>query len=122
MALFGKKKHTEEAAATAAPKKEVTRVRAASGIAHVLTQPRITEKASYVAADGVYVFDISEGATKRDIILAVKGLYQVTPRKVAVVTVKRKLRRNMRTGKVGVKKGGRKAYVYLKEGEHITIA
>jgi ribosomal protein L23 len=54
-------------------------------------------------------------------MLAVKELYSVTPRKVAVVNVKSKERRNMRTGRVGVKRGGKKAYVYLKSGETITI-
>jgi ribosomal protein L23 len=124
MALFSRKQNTKETKADAPVAKVAATPRpsAHAGSANVLTQARITEKASYVAQDGVYVFDISAQATKRDIMSAVKSLYGVTPRKVAVVTVKSKTRRNARTGKTGIKKGGRKAYVYLKSGETITIA
>ncbi len=69
----------------------------------------------------VYVFDIAASATKRDITRAVQGLYKVTPRKVNVVTVRRKAVRNARTGREGVKGGGRKAYVFLKQGDSITF-
>ncbi len=90
-------------------------------VSHVLRHARITEKATMHSGAGVYTFDITENATKRDVIAAVRVLYKVTPLKVAVVTVPSKTRRNMRTGKVGVKRGGRKAYVYLKKGETITM-
>lgn len=124
MALFGTKKNTK----TAAPKAEKT-VKAPAvvnttgrDLTHVLKHVRITEKASMHSASGVYVFDISENATKRDIMQAVKAVYAVTPRKVAVVRVPSKTKRNMRTGRMGTKQGGRKAYVYLKAGESITLA
>jgi large subunit ribosomal protein L23 len=71
--------------------------------------------------EGVYTFDISAGATKRDIKQAVKSIYKVTPRKVAVVTVRSKNVRSARSGKSGVKSGGRKAYVFLKKGDTITF-
>lgn len=71
---------------------------------------------------GVYTFNIGERATKRDVMQAVQKLYKVTPRKVRVVSIPTKLKRNMRTGKSGVRGGGRKAYVYLKKGETIMIA
>ncbi len=74
------------------------------------------------SGQGVYTFDIAENANKNDVIAAVRALYKVTPRKVAVVTVPSKVRRNMRTGKVGVKRGGKKAYVYLKKGETINMS
>jgi ribosomal protein L23 len=125
MALFSRKQNKKEAKETKAPAAAApvaVRPSAHAGVANVLTQARITEKASDVAQSGVYTFDISANATKRDIMQAVKSLYGVTPRKVAVVTIKSKTRRNARTGKTGIKKGGRKAYVYLKSGETITIA
>jgi large subunit ribosomal protein L23 len=90
--------------------------------AHILKHARITEKATMHSEAGVYTFDIAEEATKRDVIRAVQALYKVLPRKVAIVQVPSKMRRNARTGKVGVKRGGKKAYVYLKKGEKITIA
>lgn len=123
MALFNRntKKATPE-------KKEDTKQVAAevahtpTGLAHVLKHARITEKASMQQLGNVYTFDIAEGVSKRDIVAAVFALYKVKPAKVAVVKVPSKLRRSMRTGKVGMKKGGRKAYVYLKKGETITIS
>ena len=72
------------------------------------------------SADGVYTFDIAPGATKRDVMQAVRALYKVTPRRVAVVTIRAKMRRNARSGKVGMTGGGKKAYVYLKKGETIS--
>jgi len=124
MALFGKKKNTEkkvvatEAPASTSVSPSATRL----GLAHVLRHARITEKATMNQASGVYVFDIAPSSTKRDIMQAVKALYGVVPRKVAVVNVPRKNIRSMRTGRSGVKGGGKKAYVYLKSGETITIS
>jgi large subunit ribosomal protein L23 len=93
-----------------------------SDFSHILKHPRITEKATMHQATSVYTFDVAERATKRDIIAAVRAIYKVTPRKVAIITVPSKARRSMRTGMRGVSKGGKKAYVFLKKGETITIA
>lgn len=124
MALFGKKKNTEkkDVVATTAPV-AVTSSEATMGrdISTILRHARITEKASMHQAQGVYTFDIAPAATKRDIIQAVRALYKVTPRSIRIVTIPTKSRRNARTGKVGVTGGGKKAYVYLKKGETITI-
>ena len=93
----------------------------ASDLSFVLRQARITEKASMHAADSVYVFNVSERASKRDIMAAVRKYYNVTPRKISIATVPSKIKRSARTGKVGIKKGGKKAYVYLKKGETINL-
>ena len=90
--------------------------------AHILQRARITEKASMAAEVGVYVFNVAADATKRDIIRAVHSLYKVTPRKVAVLPVPAKKVRHMRSGRIGVKSGGKKAYVYLKKGETLVIS
>jgi ribosomal protein L23 len=91
------------------------------GAAGVLQNPRITEKATMHSGEGVYTFDVADSATKRDILKAVRSLYSVSPRKVAIVRVPKKWKRNARTGKRGMQGGGKKAYVYLKKGETITI-
>lgn len=119
MALFGSKKNTEEKKAEAASASAQTMSR--SDLAHVLRHARITEKATMHSEQGVYMFDVAENASKRDIMMAVKKLYQVTPRKVRVAPVPSKMKRSMRTGKVGMKKGGKKAYVYLKKGDTINL-
>lgn len=119
MAIFKKttttKKVTPKAVASGAPVLH-------GGNAHILQHARITEKATVNSMNSVYVFNVAISATKRDIIRTVKSLYNVTPRQVAITTVPSKNVRNRRTGKRGVKTGGKKAYVYLKKGETITIS
>ena len=123
MALFGKKKNTEQA--TTLPVADsagaIIRESLSGGVADVLKNPRITEKATMHSDAGVYTFDVTAGATKRDIMKAVRALYSVSPRKVAIVSVPKKWKRNMRTGKRGQQGGGKKAYVYLKKGETINL-
>jgi ribosomal protein L23 len=115
MALFSRKKNTEkpDTPVQKESKKAVSSV--GRNLTSVLKHARITEKATVAQASNVY-------ASKRDIMQAVKSLYGVEARKVAVVNIRRKAIRNARTGRVGVKGGGRKAYVYLKKGDSITVA
>lgn len=117
MAIFSKKQNIEE-------KKESASIEGAvrTGYAHILRNPRITEKATVNALMSSYVFDVAPKATKREVMFAVKELYKVTPRKITIAAIPRKTVRSPRTGKEGVKGGGKKAYVYLKKGETITIA
>lgn len=91
-------------------------------LAHILKHAHITEKATMHQAGSVYTFDVATSATKRDVIRAVEAIYKVKPQKVAMVKVPSKKVRSARTGKVGVKQGGKKAYVYLKSGETITVS
>jgi large subunit ribosomal protein L23 len=88
-------------------------------LSHVLRRPRVTEKASMKAESGVYTFEVDVAATKKAIAVAIKKLYNVEPVKVAIVPIPKKnvIVRNKR----GVKKGGKKAYVYLKEGDKIEF-
>lgn len=127
MALFGSKKKNDEVKAetpkTAAAQSERTAPRSSSNaVAHVLKNPRITEKASAQQSMSIYTFDVATDATKTQIMSAVRSVYKVSPRKVRIVQITSKRTRNARTGRAGVKIGGKKAYVYLKNGETITIA
>ena len=129
MALFGiktksgtSKKGAEKAAEIAAELKGEAVAAMKGDFAHVLHTPRITEKASMAMEGSVYVFHVAPNANKRQILAAVQNVYNVKPVKVAVVNVKPKETRNMRTGKKGMKGGFKKAYVYLKKGETIMIA
>jgi len=116
MALFGKKKAETKAAAPAAVSGG-----GKSDLSWVLIKPRITEKATDMSAVHAYVFNVNPSANKREIAQAVAQMYKVTPSRVRVTSIKSKSVRNARTGKPGVKPGGKKAYVYLKEGESINI-
>lgn len=89
---------------------------------HILIAPRITEKGAYLTEKGVYVFNVTRDANKMQIAEAVRELYKVTPRKVTVVAVPRKLVRTRNTNQEGYTRGGKKAYVYLKSGDTIEIA
>lgn len=117
MALFSKK--TEQKAK--APVAVVAPVAAPVHLDFVLVRPRITEKGTDKIAQGTYVFDVDMRATKKLVLAAMKKVYNVTPRKIAIVTNKAKVVRNARTGKYGKTTGSKKAYVYLKKGETITV-
>ena len=126
MAFFNKKKIEKKEAVVETKASTAQNIShaavSANGLAHVLSHARITEKATMLQSGGVYSFDVAERATKNDVALAIKALYGVTPRKIAVVRITKKSVRNARTGRSGVKGGGKKAYVYLKKGETITIS
>lgn len=88
-------------------------------LSSIIVRPRITEKASYLAADGVYTFDIDPRANKIQVKRAMEEIYNVTPVRVNIMVAKPK--RVVVRGKRGVKKGGKKALVYLKEGDKIEF-
>ncbi len=119
MALFGKKEAIVSKDSAIPSAAGVVGI--GCDLSAVLKHARITEKATMHSSDGVYTFDIAKDATKRDVIQSVYALYKVLPRKVRIVKVPTKMRRNPRTGKTGITRGGKKAYVYLKKGETITI-
>ena len=128
MALFARKKKEEKKEAKkATPVSQISQspknISGNTGdLSGVLRSPRITEKASFHISAGVYTFDVAENATKRSIAQAIAAAYKVQPRKIAIVSIPKKARRNARTGQYGMSRGGKKAYVYLKKGENITIS
>ncbi len=121
MALFGTKKNTKKTEASATKSDSASISTGQRDLAHVLRHARITEKATMHRDTKVYTFDIAERATKRDVIRAVFQLYKVTPRMIRIVSIPMKSVRHARTGKTGMKGGGKKAYVYLKQSDSITF-
>ncbi len=117
MAIFSRKQNTETkkdaTAASVAPR--------AQDLSWVLIKPRITERATDLHAVHAYVFVVDPRANKRNIKDAVTQIYKVRPVRVCVTRIPQKTIRNSRTGKMGMKRGGKKAYVYLKEGDTINI-
>ncbi len=122
MALFSKKIKKGETKAENEKSLALRSLSGAGDLSHILQHARITEKATMHSTDSVYTFDVATFANKKDIMKAVQAIYKVTPRMVRVVTVPEKKKRNMRTGRIGIKRGGKKAYVYLKRGETITLS
>jgi len=88
----------------------------------ILKDPRITEKAAYQTAKGCYVFNVSTDANKQEIARAIREVYKVTPRKVTVTAIPRKAVFIRGTNRFGKTAGGKKAYVYLKQGDTIELA
>ena len=78
----------------------------------------MTEKATNATAQGVYTFDVNSSLNKSEIKKEIFALYKVKPVKVNVLQVPRK--KTSFKGHSGVRGGGRKAYVYLKEGDKIS--
>ncbi len=123
MALFSKttkKKVAKKAATKAVAAKSASAV-VAEGLSWVLVGPRITEKATDVSERGVYVFDVAVSANKMQIAKAISQVYKVQPIKVHTVQVRGKTVRNARTGMTGKRVSGKKAYVYLKKGDTLSI-
>ncbi|MBP9668693.1 MAG: 50S ribosomal protein L23 [Candidatus Pacebacteria bacterium] len=123
MALFSKttKKKVAKKATTKAVATKVAGAIVAEGLSWVLVGPRITEKATDVSERGVYVFDVATAANKMQIAKAISQVYKVQPVKVRTVQVRGKTVRNARTGMTGKRVSGKKAYVYLKKGDTLSI-
>ena len=89
---------------------------------YILKAPRITEKAVYMTVNHVYVFEVAPDATKRDVLQAVKALYDVTPRKINIVNKKSRAYVARFRNRVGTTSGMKKAYVFLNKGDKIDLA
>ena len=85
----------------------------------IIKNPRITEKASLCAGQNVYTFDIVNTANKAEIKKAIFELYKVRPEKINILPVPQK--KVLSRGSIGTKGGGKKAMIYLKEGDKIDF-
>lgn len=120
MALLKKKKEEKKEKVSAVKSEKVSSDNVKVGALElVLLRPRVTEKASMQAEVGAYVFEVKGDANKQNISDAIKQVYGFTPVKVNITKIPSK--RVLVRGKRGVKSGGKKAYVYLKEGDSIEI-
>jgi len=86
---------------------------------NVLVEPWITEKTHRAAADNKYTFKVSGNATKKQVKLAIEGMYKVHIEKIATVNVLAKKKAYGRY--MGMKSAIRKATVTLKKGDKIEL-
>jgi large subunit ribosomal protein L23 len=124
MGLFSRSKETADTATESkATPKVPTRAAAPSdrNLMGVLKKPRITEKAVGKSEQNVYTFEIRQDATKRDVRDAVAAVYNVTPVKVNIVNKRPALRVSAMRRHPRREAGLKKAYVYLKKGDTITL-
>lgn len=85
----------------------------------VLQAPLVSEKSAIAGEMNQVVFRVASDATKPEIRRAVEMLFEVDVEDVRVVNIKGK---NKRFGQMqGKRSDTRKAYVRLKEGQHIDL-
>lgn len=89
----------------------------------VIARPVLTEKATGLATEGRYVFDLVPGADRRQIKAAVEAAFKVTVTKVNILVRKGKVRRSrLSGGSVYRETDTRRAIVTLKKGDTISFA
>jgi large subunit ribosomal protein L23 len=122
MALFSRSK---EKTVEGAPETVVINVSKAQvtdrNVAAVLIKPLITEKAVNLGSNNVYTFMVAKNATKFTVSSAITALYKVTPVKVNIVNKKPTSTMSRARGREVAVAGYKKAYVYLKKGDTITL-
>jgi len=91
-------------------------------LSSVIIKPRITEKAVGKSEQNVYTFIVRRDATKYDVRDTVKKIFGVTPVKVNTVNKTPREFMSRMKGRTVSEPGMKKAYVYLKQGDHIDLA
>jgi len=121
MAFFRKKEESAKADVSGSKERKlaVKDEREIKYVAGAIIKPRVTEKVTNLAAQGVYVFDVRIDANKIEVAKSIEKMYKVKPVKVRIIKVPSK--KVYSRGRVGVKSGGKKAYIYLKKGESINV-
>jgi large subunit ribosomal protein L23 len=122
MALFSRSKKIEESAVEKTVSAPAVQARATdANLSSVIVKPRITEKAVRLGEQNVYTFVVRRDATKRDVTAAIKALYNVTPVNVNIVNKTPRQYKSKAKNRVLTEKGMKKAYVYLKKGDSISL-
>lgn len=88
--------------------------------AKLIMAPRVTEKASVQSSANAYTFVVAKNATKHTILAEFKKEYKVTPKAINITNMPRK--NTFIRGKHGTQAGIKKAIVFLKKGDTITLS
>ena len=120
MALFSQKKKTEKKAKVVKDPSKVS-TPSLTDLSKILVSPRITEKAMKQSEKNVYTFEVARLATKYEVRDAVKQFFGVTPVKVNIVNKAPRQYKSASTRRLKTERGIRKAYVYLKKGDTISL-
>lgn len=89
-------------------------------IKKILLSPRMTEKASKQSEANAYTFVVRKDATKHTILNEIKKEYKVTPLAINITNMPTK--NTFIRGKFGTQAGIKKAIVFLKKGDTITLS
>ena len=122
MAIFNKKGGSKQEQRAGRKIRNARAVKPREGSEHAtIRAPWLSEKALIATERGVYAFAVPTRATKAEIAGAIKAIYNVTPRKVAIVNLPGK-KKALRTRRgMGQRAARRKAYVYLNAGDTIQF-
>ena len=85
-----------------------------------IIQPIITEKATVLSEQNKTVFKVHKKANKESIKKNIEKIFKVNV--VKINTINNKPKTKMVRGKLGIKKGFKKAVVPLKKGQTIDLA
>ena len=84
-----------------------------------IKHPIITEKATTLSGENKVVFKVHKDATKKTIKKNIEKIFKV--KVIKVNTINRKPKTKMVKGKLGVKRGFKKAVITLKKGQSIDL-
>ena len=85
-----------------------------------IKSPVITEKATGLSEQNKVIFKVHENASKESIKKNIEKIFKVKVLKVN--TINKKPKTKMVRGKLGIKKGFKKAIITLKKGQSIDLA
>jgi len=126
MALFSRKKETKTGEKDSEKNVVVKPVMSSAlptdyDLAGILVKPHVTEKAVGMGERNVYAFVVRSDATKYLVRDAIKSLYSVTPVKINIVNKAPRQYMSRKKGRRLTETGMKKAYVYLKDGDSISL-
>lgn len=122
MAIFGRK--SAEAKAVADKESKVEKISAKKEEVVETTEKsdysyRITEKATRLSDKNVYVLNVPKTANKTELKKGLQKKYKVTVLAINIVNSPKK--HKAYKGRMGMRAGGKKAYITLKAGESIVL-
>ena len=85
-----------------------------------IKSPVITEKATGLSEQNKIIFKVHENASKFSIKKNIEKIFKV--KVIKVNTINKKSKTKMVRGKMGIKKGFKKAVVTLKKGQNIDLS
>jgi len=85
-----------------------------------IISPIITEKATSQSEQNKVAFKIHENASKKSVKKSIEKIFKV--KVVKINTIKKKNKNKMVRGKLGKKRGFKKALVTLKKGQSIDLS
>ena len=85
-----------------------------------ILSPNVTEKATALSEHNKIVFKVHSGATKNNIKKSIEKIFKVNV--IKINTIQKKSKNKVVRGKMGKKRGFKKALVTLKKGQSIDLS